>query len=131
MFWFGSSFNSEIDLHSHMEIWFATRFSPAPSFLSLFSSCILGRKSALVKKKTHQAILGQPIPYHAHVFFEKVFFFVLKGCFGKQEGFVLGPTELLHRLHAGRGSLAPRGGGTCPLRAPAFATGVGNILRWP
>lgn len=55
--------------------------SPAPSFLSLFPSCILARKSALVKKKTtkkptpHHANLGQIIPHHAHVLFHRLFFF--------------------------------------------------------
>lgn len=86
--------------------------SPAPSFLSLFPSCILARKSALVKKKTtkkptpHHANLGQIIPHHARFISQVVFF--LKDCFEKQEGFVLGPTELRHCLpHWAKGALLP------------------------
>lgn len=87
--------------------------SPAPSFLSLFPSCILARKSALVKKKTQKNNNPTPCKPRADhsspctCFLWQVVFF-LKGCFEKQEGFVLGPTELRHRLpHWVRGALLP------------------------
>lgn len=77
-------------------------------FFHCFHHCILARKSGRVKKKNpHQTMVGQPIPHHAHVFFERFFnMFFPKGCFGKQEGSVLGPTELLRLPRQARRNLS-------------------------
>lgn len=109
--------------------------SPAPSFLSLFPSCILARKSALVKKKKTK---NQP---HTMQTWGRSFLtmhmFYFTGCFFSERLFWeagrFRPRP--HRAPAlpatlGEGSLAP-GGGTCSPRALGFATHVGNILRWP